>query len=66
MNPLVKAFIGSGVRWLVTILAARGYAVSEDETTQVISGAVTVAMLLWSFYQKHRTDKVIEQAKGGW
>lgn len=56
MNPFVSALIGSGVRWLITVAAAQGVAVSDDQATQVMSGLVAVAMLLWSWYQKHRAD----------
>jgi len=65
MNPLVTAFIGAGVRWLITAAAAREIALSEDEATRILSGAVAVGMLLWSWYQKRRTDIQFEDAKKG-
>lgn len=63
MNPLVSAVIGSMVRWIVTIAAAQGVMVTEDTATQIVSGVVAFAMLVWSFYQKHQTDKRIARAK---
>ena len=65
MNPLVTSLVGSGVRWLVTVAAARGVAVSDDQATQVVMGLVTLLPLLWSGVQKYRADQKLEQAKAG-
>lgn len=63
MNPLVSAVVGSMVRWIVTAAAAQGVVVSDDAATQIASGFVALAMLGWSLYQKHRTDKRIDLAR---
>lgn len=64
MDPLVKAFIGGAVRWLITILAARGLPLPGDDTIRdVVSGFVAVSMLLWSWYQKRQADKRIDLAR---
>ena len=63
MNPLVSALIGSAVRWLITVAAAQGVIVSDDQATKIISGLFALGMLGWSWYQKHRTDARIELAR---
>lgn len=65
MNPFVVSLIGSVVRWAITIAAAHGVAVSEDQGTQIAAGAVAVLTLLWSWYQKMRADRKITEAKLG-
>lgn len=61
MNPLVTAFIGAAVRWLVTALASRGVAVSNDEASQAIYGLIAIGTLLWSLRQKKQTDAKIKE-----
>lgn len=63
MNPLVSAFAGAAVRWIITAAAAQGVVVSDNQATQVISGLVALGTLAWSFYQKHRTSQRIETAR---
>lgn len=64
MNPLVSSFIGAGVRWLLVVLAARtGAQLSEDETTQIVMGVLTVLPLGWSWWQKYQADRALETAK---
>ena len=65
MNPFITSLVGSGVRWLVTVAAARGVVVSDDQATQVIMGIATLIPLLWSGLQKYRADQKLEQAKAG-
>ena len=65
MNPFVKALVGSGARWLLTVAAAQGFVVTEDQTLQLINAGVLLATLLWSGYQKHRTDVKITEARTG-
>ena len=48
MNPLFTALLGSVVRWFVTLAAARGFVLSDDQVTQVVMGAIAVAPLAWS------------------
>ena len=52
MNPLYSALIGSVVRWLVTLAAARGFLLSDDQATQIVMGLIAVAPLAWSGVQK--------------
>ena len=66
MNPFIGSLIGAGVRWLITLAAARGVTVSDDQTTQIISGVAAVGMLLWSWYQKQHQAAKLTEAKGGW
>lgn len=65
MDALVKALMGAGVRWVITILAAKGLIVSDEQYGQLVDAAVLVAMLVWSGWQKHQADKQLEQAKRG-
>lgn len=62
MNPLVQALVGAAVRWLVTFAAAHEVTVSDDTATQVVSGAVALGMLLWSFVHKKKVDTRIKEA----
>jgi len=66
MNPLLVTLLGAAVRWVVTILAARGVFVSEDQTVEIISGIAALAMLGWSWWQKNRADKKLNKAEGWW
>lgn len=61
MNPLVSALIGASVRWIVTFAAAHEIAVSHDQATQIVSGAVAGAMLAWSFIHKSKVDERIKK-----
>lgn len=65
MNPLVSSLIGAGVRWLLTMLAAREIVVGEDTATQLAAGAVAIATIVWSAIQKSRTHQTIQDAKAG-
>ena len=55
MSPLVSALAGSAVRFLVTVAASHGIALSDDSATQIVSGLVAAAMLGWSVWQKKQT-----------
>ena len=63
MNPLVSSLIGAGVRWLVTVAAARGIAVSDSDAAQITLGVVTTLPLLWSWWQKHQADQKLKTAQ---
>lgn len=65
MNPFLTSLVGAGVRWLVTVAAAQGVAVSDDQATQIVMGAVTLVPLVWSGWQKYRADKKLADAKAG-
>lgn len=65
MNPFVASLLAAGVRWLLTVLAARGFVVSDDQTTQAVSAVVAVATLLWSFAHKSNVDDKIKDAQAG-
>lgn len=62
MNPLVVSLIGAAARWLVTFAAAREIAVTDDQATQALSGAVAIGMLIWSFVHKKKVDARIKDA----
>ena len=62
MNPIVSALVGSAVRWLVTMAAAHGVALADDQATQIVSGLVALGMLGWSAYQKKNSDKAVKTA----
>lgn len=62
MNPLVSSLIGAGVRWVLTLVAARGVVVSDELSTQLVSGAVAVGVLIWSFIQKRKADEAAKAA----
>lgn len=66
MNPFVQSIIAAGVRWLLTIAATHEIAVSDDQATQLISGAVALAMLVWSVVHKSKVDDKIKDAKAGY
>lgn len=55
MNPLVSAFAGSAVRFLITVAASHGVALSDDNATQIVSGLVAAGMFGWSIWQKKQT-----------
>lgn len=63
MPSLLMLLIGSGVRWLLTLVAAHGIFVSEDQTVEIISGVVAIAMLGWSWAQKVRADAALAQRR---
>lgn len=63
MNPLVASLIGAGVRWALTMLAAREIVVSDDQATQLMGGAVAIASLVWSVIQKQRAHEQIKAAQ---
>lgn len=65
MNPFVSSLIAAGVRWLLTIAAAHEVTVSADQTTQLVSGAVALASLVWSLLHKVNVDTKIKEAKAG-
>lgn len=65
MNPFVASILAAGVRWLLTLLAARGFVVSDDQTSQLIAGAVALATLVWSLVHKSRVDDKIKDAQAG-
>lgn len=62
MNPFISALIGSVVRWLITVAAAQGVALSDDQATQIVSGLVALGMLLWSWKQKKGSDVAVKTA----
>jgi len=55
MSPLMSALVGSSVRFLITVAASHGVALSDDTATQIVSGAVAAGMLAWSVWQKRQT-----------
>jgi hypothetical protein len=65
MSPFLSSLIGAGVRWLITVAAARGVAVSDDQATQIALGVVTLVPLLWSWWQKAQADRKLASAKAG-
>lgn len=66
MNPLLTAVIGAIARWLITIAAAQGVILSDDQSLQIVSGVVAASMLLWSLVNKKKTDTAIKDAKAGY
>jgi len=62
MNPFASALVGAVVRWLLTIAAAQGVALSDDQATQIVSGLVALAMLGWSWWQKQNQAKAVVKA----
>lgn len=62
MNPLVSSLIAAGVRWVLTLAAAHEVTVSDDQTTQLISGAVALGTLVWSLVHKKKVDARIKEA----
>ena len=62
MNPFISALIGSVVRWLITVAAAQGVALSDDQATQIVSGLIALGMLGWSWKQKQGQAKAVEKA----
>ena len=62
MNPFASALVGAVVRWLLTIAAAQGVALSDDQATQIVSGLVALAMLGWSWLQKRNQAKAVVKA----
>lgn len=66
MNPLLKALIGSGVRWLMAIAGAHGVEVGSDEANTIVDSLLVAAPILWSIYQKYRTHEVIKDARAGY
>lgn len=65
MSPLVTAAVGAVARWLITIAAAQGVALSNDQSTQIVSGLAAGGMLVWSLIHKKKTDTAIKEAKAG-
>lgn len=63
MNPFFTSLIGAGVRWTLTMLAARGVIVSEDEATQLAAAGVAIGTLVWSVIQKQRADQAMKDAQ---
>jgi hypothetical protein len=57
MDALWRAVAGSVVRWGVTILAAKGLIVSDEQYGQLVNGALVVGMLAWSAWQKRQVAK---------
>jgi hypothetical protein len=64
MNPFVASLISAGVRWLLTLAAAHEITVSQDDTTRLISGAVALATLMWSWAHKAKVDAKITSLRG--
>lgn len=62
MNPFISALAGAVVRWLITIAAAQGVALSDDQATQIVSGVIALGMLAWSAYQKRGQSKAVTEA----
>ena len=62
MNPFVSARVGSAVRWLITVAAAQGVALSDAQATQIVSGLVALGMLLWAWKQKKGSDVAVKTA----
>ena len=62
MNPFFTSLIGAGVRWVLTMLAARGVIVSDDLATQLIAAAVAIGTLAWSVIQKERANQALKDA----
>lgn len=61
MNPLYSSMIAAVVRWALTI-ASQHVNVSDDQTNNIIAGAVALAPLLWSLVHKKKVDTKIKEA----
>lgn len=64
-NALLTAAAGALARWLITIAAAQGVALSDDQSTQIVSGVIAGAMLAWSLLHKKKVDTAIKDAQAG-
>lgn len=57
MNPLISSIVGSVVRWALNILAGSGVVISDELTSQVISGVVALITLGWTIYSNYKQHK---------
>ena len=56
MNPLIKKNIGALVRMLIAITAVK-VDLSDDQLETVIEATSIVGVIVWSLYQKFRSQK---------
>lgn len=63
MNPLMKAFSGAAVRWLLVLAGAYGIDLPADNAETMVNGVLIGGPLLWSLYQKWRAHTRIQTAE---
>jgi hypothetical protein len=64
MNSMYAAMIAAFIRWGLTI-ASQHVNVSDEQTNNIIAGAVALAPLVWSLVHKAKVDTAIKDAKAG-
>jgi hypothetical protein len=70
MNSMYAAMIAAFIRWGLTI-ASQHVNVSDEQTNNIIAGAVALAPLVWSLVHQRRrrafslVDTAIKDAKAG-
>ena len=54
---MTSLYLGALARFIVTFVAARGVALTEDSALQILYGGAAVGSLLWSLWQKQQVEK---------
>lgn len=57
MNELLAPLLGSLVRWAMALFAAHGLTLAADTEGKLLNGALALAAILWSVWQKYKTAK---------
>lgn len=65
MNPVLKAFAGACVRWLMAIAGAHGVELGNDQAETIIDAVLILVPIVWSFIHKINVHEKIKEAKAG-